>query len=286
MKTTIFVTLLLSILISVPFVGIAKAEMESAETAKTGPLGFGARELTREMQTDRPDFTEGTRTVDAGHLQLEAGYTYVRDSTDGVDTDTHTLPEFLLRLGITERTELRFFGEGYVHQQVKTDEAPKQTTEGGTDVSIGFKHFIAEQDGVIPEQGIIAELGLPIGSDEFSNNKVQPLVKLLWAYELSAHLGIGGNVNFDFPVVDEQRILELSSSFSAAYSLTDNFGTYIEYFGFYPEDNDVDAENAHYLNGGLSYLFSPNLQLDIRAGFGLNEDADDFFTGAGVSFRQ
>jgi hypothetical protein len=39
------------------------------------------------------------------------------------------------------------------------------------------------------------------------------------------------------------------------------------------------------LNGGFTWLITENLQLDWRAGFGLNEEADDFFTGAGFGIR-
>ena len=74
-----------------------------------------------------------------------------------------------------------------------------------------------------------------------------------------------------------------SISYQTSSSLTDRLGTYFEYFGFYPNADDMDA--AHSMNGGFTYLITDNLQFDIRAGFGLNEEADDFFTGAGFSWR-
>ena len=41
----------------------------------------------------------------------------------------------------------------------------------------------------------------------------------------------------------------------------------------------------HYMDGGLLYQLTPNIQVDIRAGFGLSGRPDDFFTGTGLSFR-
>jgi hypothetical protein len=45
------------------------------------------------------------------------------------------------------------------------------------------------------------------------------------------------------------------------------------------------AENEHYLNGGLTYLINNDVQFDVRVGWGLNEAAEDFFAGAGLSVR-
>ena len=70
---------------------------------------------------------------------------------------------------------------------------------------------------------------------------------------------------------------------SAGYTLTDWLGTYVEYFGFYPSDRWTDC--AHFLNGGFTFPITDNLQFDVRAGVGLNEEADDFFTGAGLAMR-
>ena len=41
----------------------------------------------------------------------------------------------------------------------------------------------------------------------------------------------------------------------------------------------------NYLNGGFTYLINDDMQWDIRAGVGLNEAADDFFVGSGLSVR-
>jgi hypothetical protein len=35
----------------------------------------------------------------------------------------------------------------------------------------------------------------------------------------------------------------------------------------------------------VTYLITNNIQWDLRAGVGLNQAADDFFTGTGISIR-
>ena len=41
----------------------------------------------------------------------------------------------------------------------------------------------------------------------------------------------------------------------------------------------------NYLNGGFTVLINNDIQWDIRAGVGLDEAADDFFAGSGISLR-
>jgi hypothetical protein len=50
-------------------------------------------------------------------------------------------------------------------------------------------------------------------------------------------------------------------------------------------DGADEARTQHYLNGGFTYLVSDDIQLDLRAGFGLSDAADDFFAGPGLSIR-
>ena len=67
--------------------------------------------------------------------------------------------------------------------------------------------------------------------------------------------------------------------------MTSSVGSYLEYFGFYPGGADDEGDTKNFINGGFTYAVNDDLQLDILAGFGLNDDAEDFFTGVGISFR-
>ena len=39
-------------------------------------------------------------------------------------------------------------------------------------------------------------------------------------------------------------------------------------------------------DGGFTFLVNNNFQLDVRAGVGLNEAADDYFVGTGFAVRR
>jgi len=256
--------------------------------AETGPLGWGEAELTQSMETDRPDFTEGTQTVQSGHAQLEVGYTYIYDDEDSVKVESHSVPETLLRIGLMTDLELRLAWGGYAFEETQIDTpAGRQESDidGATDISVGFKHFMYDQDGWLPNLSLILELGLPVGSDEFTADDVESAGKILWAYDVNDETGVAGNLNLASVEGEVERYIEVSSSLALAHSITDEVGVYVEYYGFYPAESIEPETTENYVNGGFTYGVTENLQLDIRAGFGINKAADDFFTGVGVSFR-
>lgn len=243
------------------------------------------------MQTDRPDFTEGTLAVPRGRLQLEGGYTFTYDREGRTRTVDHAFPEFLLRLGLVDDLELRVGWAGWslTEQLVfERNEAGRRVwrtehDDAGTDMTVGFKWHLLDQDGPVPDFGVIGQLTLPTGAAGKSSGDVDPEVKLVWAYDLTESLSIAGNVNLAAPTAEAGRFFQASGSVSLGYAVCDWLGAYVEYFGFYPADRGTDA--AHTLNGGFTFPIGDQLQFDIRAGFGLNEEAADILAGAGFAVR-
>jgi len=241
--------------------------------------------------TDRPDFTESTDAVPRGHVQLEGGYTFAYERAHKDRRRSHTAPEALLRVGLFDSFELRLGWEGYAWSESQFETQTRggrrvlreEWRQGATDVSVGFKYKLLEQDGLRPHFGLIGAFAPPSGSAGISSGDVDPEAKLLWAYDLGDRVGIAGNVNFGVPHDAGDRFFQTSASLSLGVGLTDRLGGYVEYFGFYPHAEQADC--AHWLNGGLTLLLTDNLQLDWRVGAGLNEEADDFFAGVGFAWR-
>jgi len=274
---------------------------ESAETAAettvdppqrtTNFLGLDAAPLRGSLVTDRPDFTESTVTIPRGRAQLEAGYTFTYDKEKDVRTKDHTFPELLLRVGLADDLELRIGWAGWSLAREMTHEPSRagrrvsveSRDNGGTDMSLGLKFHLLDQDGWVPDFGVIVAADLPTGAGGKTSGDVDPFLGLLWAYDLTDRWALAGNVNLAVPTSERGRFFQTSASVSAAFALTDELGAYVEYFGFYPNDRGADA--AHSLNGGFTYLITDNFQIDVLAGFGLNEEADDFFAGAGFAWR-
>ncbi len=243
------------------------------------------------LVTDRPDFTESTEAIPVGRFQLEMGYTFTYDREDDVRTRDHTAPELLLRMGVVDNFELRFAWAGYSYTETRDtarNSAGRRVSDevwdqGANDFELGFKLKIAEQDGLRPNLAILGAMSFPTGSNNISPGDVEPLLGLLWAYDLSDDVGLAGQFLVGTPVEDGRRYVQSAASLSLGVSLTERLGTYVEYFGIYHNTRESDC--AHTVNSGFTYLINNNLQFDIRAGVGLNEEADDFFAGAGLSWR-
>ncbi|MCP4708926.1 MAG: transporter [Planctomycetes bacterium] len=65
--------------------------------------------------------------------------------------------------------------------------------------------------------------------------------------------------------------------------VTEELGTFIEFFGEAATGQSAGPANS--IDFGWTYLLAENLQIDMLAGFGLSDEAADWFIGAGVVYR-
>ncbi|MBC8351399.1 MAG: transporter [Planctomycetes bacterium] len=241
----------------------------------------GGPDLSAPLVTDRPDFTEASSTVGRGVGQLEFGYTYTFDN-DGTDqTIGNSYPETLLRYGIfAEWLELR------VAWNYANEEVNGAGVSGSEDLYLGFKIALTPQECLLPEMAIIPQMTVPTGHNAFSADEVLGGVNWIYGWEINDVISTAGSTQFN-RAIDETTTAsytEFAQSWTAAYTLTDRFGGYTEWFALFPSSADT-AKPQHYFNGGFTYLITDDVQWDIRAGVGLNDAADDYFVGTGLSVR-
>ncbi len=240
-------------------VGVTHAQ----EEAERGPL-----------VTDRPSFTTGPGLMPAGQSQLELGWTY----TEKDDFEVHTGPEVLFRHGLNEAWELRLGWEGY------------SFVDGGEfagDTFIGAKYRFAEQEGDMPAMALIGTLVFPSGHDSGidSDDDVYGSLLLGWDYQLDDKSSLAGNLGLAVPQDDLTGDHFAQGVFSLMYSrsLDDKTTCFGEFYTNFPAADEEDAE--YVMQAGLTYLLNNDMQIDFRAGFGLNEQAEDWHIGAGLAYR-
>lgn len=221
------------------------------------------------IETDRPDFTESSATVPVGRLQLELGYTFLRSNSNRT---THSLPETLLRVGLTSAVELRV--------------AQNMVVRGGRssleDLSLGAKLALAEQRGARPQFAVLLESTVPTGGDGVSAETALPSASLLASWAIGERWSLGSSAMAGRGEGDH---LELAGSVVAGYAMNDSWRGYAEWFTIQPVQGGVGARGESYLNGGVAHLLSPMLQLDARVGAGTGGAADRYFAGLGLSVR-
>lgn len=240
----------------------------------------GGPDLDEPLVTDRPDFTEASSTVGRGVAQLEFGYTYTYD--DGTDrTIGHSYPEALLRYGI-----LADWLEFRIAQNVGGESVNGISNTGGEDLYLGFKIAITPQECFLPEMALIPQMTVPSGSDAFTDNEVLPGLNWIYGWELNDLISTAGSTQFNRAIdeVTTAAYTEWAQSWTIAYSLCERVGGYTEWFALFPHSADT-ARAQHFFNGGFTFLLTNDIQWDVRAGTGLNDAADDYFVGTGLSIR-
>lgn len=245
------------------------------------------------LVTDRPDFTEASSVVGLGIVQLETGYTFIyQDSeADRSITRSHSFPESLWRIGLHEGVELRIISSYLWEENV--DAGVRSSPEGGTDLGLGFKFQLLRNDGWVPETAMISSVFLQTGAREFRTEDVDYNMVLLYSWELPCGWTLGANSGLatgteDVPILqgvtDRDGHTTVFQSVALGTSLTDSIGMYVEYFGLYTLGRRENFP-SNFVDGGFTWLLNNDVQFDVRAGKGLNDQADDFFTGAGMSLR-
>lgn len=225
------------------------------------------------LVTDRPDFTESASTVAPGLVQLETGYTFSRSG----DARQHDVGELLLRVGVRERIELRL---GVNSFSVLED---GREAEGFQDASIGLKAnlFGSGADGE-PRTALLVGTTLPTGADGFGADGLQTGAILALAWDLPAGWGLGANLGYERIEDEGEDIGQGTASVALGVPVTERLGAFLESFVLVPEGS---REVEPFVDGGFTYLPSPDLQLDVRVGLGFEGPDPDYLAGTGLSVR-
>lgn len=241
------------------------------------------------IETDRHDFTQSAVTVGRGVSQVEMGYSYFyKDAADEIE-QSHTTPEMMLRLGLTNDVEFRVRWD-YAWQFIDDG----NSIAGAEDLRWAFKLATTEFDGLIPESALEVRFTVPTGGSAFSTERMEFGLDYIYDWKLSeacrfyGSTGFGTNGLDDFGLLPEEpaaeRFIVWSQSLALGYELSERMTMYNEFFGLFSHAL-VDEYRMVVYNIGVDYYVTDDLVLDIRCGLGLTPDADDFFTGVGGGYR-
>ncbi len=260
------------------------------------PVAPAAADDAAELVTDRPDQTESSLVVPRGSYQLELGWTFFRDDQDGVHVEVHEAPGTLLRVGLSEKVELRIGWAGFIDAEAgraggATGNAAGRFEVGDDgigDAELGAKIHLAEERGGRPEIALLLSTSVPVGDDAFTTDRFDPALRLALAHTLSERVSLGYNLGLAFESSrgDDGEEDTLSYAFytvALGWALSDRWGAFVELYGDVPASASGGPANA--FDGGFTYLVRDNLQLDFAGGAGLSEAADDWFVGLGLSVR-
>lgn len=242
-----------------------------------------AQDWDNALVTDRPDTAESSLTVGRNRFQLETGASFDHDRKVGVTTQTINFPT-LVRYGVLEPLEFRVEGNLFQSQSA----TGSARANGFTDLDFGLKWHLFDTLGIRPSFGLLAHLTVPTGKKSFSGEGTVPTFKTLIEWDLPRDFSFGMNLGFDVPVQDGAGDKFAQFLYAAALGipspvLPERLGFFAGASGIIPTVSGKSEQHA--VEGGVTFLGTPNLQFDTFVTAGLNRNTTDIGTGLGLSWR-
>jgi hypothetical protein len=223
----------------------------------------------------------------AGGVQLETGATNAR-----VGTQTYrTVGEALLRVGVGRSTELRASGQSFASRTDAAAPAGARTARGVEDARVGVKQRLvaghAETGVAATSVAVIAGTTVPSGTGALGAHAWQPEAVLAVTTPITARLSVVENVSDSYAAgsttPDGHRGHRVGGSVAGWYTVGHNVSVFGEYAG--SRLARAGAAATHYLDAGVAFAPVGHVQLDLRAGAGMNGVSGDHFVGAGITRR-
>jgi hypothetical protein len=284
-------------------VPIAQGVAQESLPSPPGPTGQElARENSREangeseeprspfedkIETDRDAFTPSTKTTPVNRWIMESSYSFI-DNRGA--PDTNSFPELLFRYGLVKRLELRLGwnfeagGGGNVVSSVSGESAEGVDTSGLTRVQrmlYGFKVSLTEQQSWLPDSVLIVEGLTPTGGDATAS---QLRADYVFGWRLPNRWRIDSALLFATDSDNGNRFQVWAPSTVLRMPLGERFQVHAEYFGQFSENRSSNFARS-FFSPGMHYLITPNLEVGVRVGWGLNEQTARFFSNVGFGWR-
>ncbi len=224
---------------------------------------------------DRPEFTATSTLVEKGFVEFDDGFTF---SSQGNGYGL-SAPETMMRLGLNDRLELRFDGDGFLSEWTAGGHA-----KGPSDSEVSAKVGLFGQRHLRPSVSIISSVSMPTGTTNFSSRGYDPTVKVAWDKDLISGFAMGGNFNLGSITTTGGRITQRAASFSLSRGLGAEFGLFGEVYAVSP----VAAGNSTLWSGdgGVTRSIGKNAQIDVRFGKQINSAESTWLVGAGFTIRE
>lgn len=218
-----------------------------------------------------------------GRVQLEGGYTFVHDRIAGATISEHVLPDLLLRVGLTDRLEVRLGWPGYL---ARSHDAPwSELPEGEVlDPNVGLMFDLFPQHGWIPQTAVAGAVPITLHGNLFAMDSFQPLGQVLYCWELGERTALVGTTGVAQRRDPGDDYLQFQQTACLDYLLTDRLDVFAEW-EMLVDHGSADDGSQHMLGGGIGYLWTDALQVSWKAGVGLDASAPDFLTGIRFALR-
>jgi hypothetical protein len=245
----------------------------------------GRKEPTYPLSTDRPGNTDAATTVAPLNLQIETGFFWQKATVGDRKFNTYSFPT-ALRFGILDNLEIRLRSD-IIGMQKREGE---DLDVGGTDTIVGFRvRLLKARNIYVPTFAVQFEIGIPTGSNTFTNDAVTPDLQFNATFDLPA--GVWFALNTDIDAVNDMGDDEIYWRWGGVAQLGfrptafNKIAAYVDIFSKLALDRDRDGDDVLLFSGGLTYQLTIDAQIDAWGQLGLNDNSGDFALGLGFAYR-
>lgn len=213
-------------------------------------LSTVAQDASPRISGDRPGFGVSTLNMPAGLFQAELGYQadLVQVQGFGINDWTHRAPA-TLRYGITSWLEVK---SDITYSHDVFESADKTEFSGIQPIALGGRLTVLDDQDALFKMLLYGTVGIPLNDHQRSTSDL----RIMLTKQLTSSVSIDGNLGL---LIAPQNRLQYSIGGNAAVS--DGVSFFAEFFGYY-----YNRINEGFIDGGLIFYPSNNIQIDVSAG--------------------
>lgn len=235
------------------------------------------------LETDRDSFTPAATVAGWGWTIFESSYSFINNSPRA---DTHSYPEALVRHGISPKLELRIgwnFEAGGASNPISGYEFGDEDFGVGREsrMLFGLKYETSRQAGWIPQSSLLVETFTPTSGEE----KVQTVnFGEIVGWQFPNGWRWDSAIRYSTAAIDSKHFDQWAPSSVLRMPMGERWTGHVEYFGVFSQGREREYA-THFISFGPHYLLTPNLEIGVRVGYGLNDQSAKFFSNVGLGWR-
>jgi hypothetical protein len=240
--------------------------------------------MRKEMETDRPNFTESPYTVDPGHFQYEADLGRFEHQVTETDERRWLINQADLKLGLLPNTSLQLIVQSFGHQVNKEVESgEKDFARGFGDLTLRIKQNLYGNFKGNFSVAVMPYIKFP--TNRYSDNKLyEEGLMVPMQLQLPHDWKIAMQVEGDYlkdDDADASRHADLQQSLVVSHVLFDKLEVFAETYYSY---NFKNRHLHNFVDAALELELTPDLKIDMGLNYGLQKAAQkDYFLG--LAFR-
>jgi hypothetical protein len=151
-------------------------------------------------------------------------------------------------------------------------------------LAYGSKFRVTDQNRWVPRSIVIVQGFTPTGGSEGTSTATSIITTYAAGWTLPNRWQFDTAMRYGFDSEEGDHFNLWAPSAVVRVPLGEKWASHVEYFGTMTSGQERNT-TKHVISPGVHYLPSPDLEVGIRLGWGLNDQTARFFVNAGLGWR-